>query len=49
MNTFYQLWKVKTPKEAIEKINSNKVFINNPKNLEEFALSTVGEDIYNKF
>lgn len=50
MNTFYQLWKVKTPKEAIEKIqeqvkNSN---ILEPKNLEEQAIKLVGNDIYEK-
>lgn len=50
MNTFYQLWKVKTPEEAMEKIYSQrlKYLSCKPKNLEEMALSMVGEDIYNK-
>ena len=50
MNTFYQLWKVKTPKEAKEKIKEQveKLNIKNPKNLEEQALSLVGTDIYEK-
>ncbi|TLP80379.1 UDP-galactopyranose mutase [Maribacter sp. ACAM166] len=50
MNTFYQLWNVKTPAEAkkiIEK-QSSQYKSKNPKNLEEQALSLVGEDIYHK-
>lgn len=50
MNTFYQLWGVKTPEEAKQKIQEQvkKLNINKPKNLEEQAISLVGEDIYNK-
>ncbi|MBM7833068.1 UDP-galactopyranose mutase [Clostridium sardiniense] len=50
MNTFYQLWKVKTPKEAMEKIEEQKKEANilEPKNLEEQAISLVGYDIYEK-
>jgi UDP-galactopyranose mutase len=50
MNTFYQLWKVKTPEEAKVKIKEqiSKVQVKNPKNLEEQALSLVGVDIYKK-
>ena len=50
MNTFYQLWKVKTPTEAKEKIKSQikEIDIKKPKNLEEQALSLVGKDIYHK-
>jgi UDP-galactopyranose mutase len=50
MNTFYQLWKVKTPAEALEKINQQRSKYNfeAPANLEEMALSLVGEDIYYK-
>lgn len=50
MNTFYQLWQVKTPKAALEKINEQIVSLNieNPKNLEEQALSLIGTDIYYK-
>lgn len=47
MNTFCQLWKIKTPEEAINKINEQK-FTGEPKNLEEQALSLVGKDIYEK-
>lgn len=51
MNTFYQLWGTKTPKEAKEKIAEQvaKHGFENPKNLEEQALSLVGNDIYNYF
>ncbi len=49
MNTFYQLWGVKTPEEAKNKINKQiEAYKNNkPKNLEEQALHLGGEDIYN--
>jgi UDP-galactopyranose mutase len=42
------MWNVITPQEAIEKINSQIIHNDNPKNLEEFALSKVGFDIYEK-
>jgi UDP-galactopyranose mutase len=50
MNTFYQLWKVKTPEEAKAKIDEQvkEANIKEPTNLEEQALSLVGRDIYNK-
>jgi len=47
MNTFCQLWKIKTPEEAVKKINEQK-FNGEAKNLEEQALSLVGKDIYEK-
>ncbi|MES2456198.1 MAG: UDP-galactopyranose mutase [Bacteroidota bacterium] len=50
MNTFYQLWRVKTPSEARAKIKSqiDQSKISVPANLEEQALSLVGTDIYEK-
>ncbi len=51
MNTFYQLWKVKTPEEARKKIKEQCekfTHITNPQNLEEQALVLGGEDIYQK-
>lgn len=54
MNTFYQMWGVKTPVEAISKIEEQKkdaIAIldgREPTNLEEQALSLVGHDIYEK-
>jgi UDP-galactopyranose mutase len=48
MNTYKQLWDVHTPKEAQDIINKQKITVSQPKNVEEQALSLVGEDIYNK-
>ena len=47
--TLYQLWGVKTPEEAISKLEQERVPISDPKNLEEWCLSQVGEEIYNTF
>ena len=49
MNTFYQLWGVKTPAEAKEKIEEQRrefAHITEPANLEEQALKLCGKDIY---
>jgi UDP-galactopyranose mutase len=48
MNTFYQLWGVKTPAEAEAKLQEQRQEIANkePANLEEQAISLVGRDIY---
>ncbi len=48
MNTFNKLWGVVTPKEAHEKIDAQiaQYGTEDPKNLEEQALSLVGKDIY---
>ncbi|HMI00862.1 MAG TPA: UDP-galactopyranose mutase [Pedobacter sp.] len=50
MNTFYQLWKVKTPDDARSKIEEqiSSHIKKAPRNLEEQALSLVGGDIYYK-
>lgn len=50
MNTFYQMWGVKTPDEAKKIIDSQRkeANIKNPKNLEEQAINLVGKDIYEK-
>jgi UDP-galactopyranose mutase len=47
--TLYQLWGVKTPQEAIEKLNKSKIKIDNPKNLEEWCLNEVGTELYETF
>jgi len=47
--TLYQLWGVKTPEEAMKKLESVRVKIKNPKNLEEWILSQVGQEIYETF
>lgn len=48
MNTFYQMWGVTTPEEAIVKIEEQRkeAGIVNPLNLEEQAISLIGKDIY---
>lgn len=50
MNTFYQLWGVKTPSEARQKIEEQlkEANIAEPKNLEEQAIKLVGKDMYEK-
>lgn len=50
MNTFYQLWKVRTPQEVKDTIQEQIATsgIKNPQNLEEQAISLVGTDIYYK-
>ena len=48
MNTFYQIWGVKTPQEAKAKIEEQRREMEGraPQNLEEQAISLVGRDIY---
>ncbi|MCL2847960.1 MAG: UDP-galactopyranose mutase [Firmicutes bacterium] len=49
MHTFYALWGVKTPQEAEERLAKERakfLHITEPKNLEEKALTLVGEEIY---
>ena len=50
MYTFNKMWGVVTPEEAAAKIEEQKkaAGINEPKNLEEQAISLVGTDIYEK-
>lgn len=51
MNTFYQMWGVRTPEEAAAKIEEQKKaagLTGRPRNLEEQAISLIGTDIYNK-
>ena len=57
MNTFYQMWGVKTPEEAQLKIEEQRKEaiesmraegVTEPRNLEEQALTLIGRDIYEK-
>lgn len=57
MNTFYQMWGVTTPQEALAKIEQQKeqaikemqqAGIKEPRNLEEQAITLIGKDIYEK-
>ena len=47
--TLYQLWGVKTPAEASERLRQERIDIPSPRNLEEWVLSQVGREIYEKF
>lgn len=49
MNTFNEVWGVTTPEEAKNKIQSQIVPCDKPRNVEDQALSTVGKDIYEMF
>ena len=49
MNTFYQMWGVTTPEDAMRKIEEQRALASvegEPRNLEEQALRLVGKDIY---
>lgn len=57
MNTFYQMWGVRTPQEADAKLEEQRreaiermkaEGVNEPRNLEEQALALIGRDIYEK-
>ncbi|MDE6273177.1 MAG: UDP-galactopyranose mutase [Muribaculaceae bacterium] len=57
MNTFYQMWGVKNPAEAMDKLKEQRQDaidrmkadgISEPRNLEEQALCLIGKDIYEK-
>ncbi len=54
MNTFYQMWGMRTPADAVAKIEEQKAEAvaalqgREPANLEEQALSLVGKDIFEK-
>lgn len=47
--TLYQIFGVKTPLEAKEHLKNLSVICDSPKNLEEWILSQVGDEIYKKF
>jgi len=47
--TIYQLWGIDNPEDAKKKLDTVKIQIENPKNLEEWILSQVGEEIYYTF
>ncbi len=50
MNTFSKMWNIRTPQEAMVKIEEQRaeLHITEPKNLEEQALSLAGRDVYEK-
>lgn len=57
MNTFYRMWDVRTPAEALNKLDEQRreaiermraEDIDEPRNLEEQALALIGRDIYER-
>ena len=50
MNTFSKMWNIRTPEQAMNKIQEQirELGITEPKNLEEQALSLAGRDVYEK-
>ena len=57
MNTFYQMWGVRTPAEALARLEEQRADarrqmeqdgVTEPRNLEEQALALIGRDIYEK-
>ena len=48
--TLYQLWGTRTPHEAGKRLQEERVpIVGEPKNLEEWALSQVGKELYEIF
>jgi UDP-galactopyranose mutase len=47
--TLYQLWGVRTPEEARQKLEDVRLKIDDPQNLEDWALSQVGTKLYETF
>ena len=47
--TLYQLWGVTNPNDARKKIDEEKIYFENPKNMEEYCLSTIGKTLYQTF
>jgi UDP-galactopyranose mutase len=47
--TLYQIWGVNTPEEAKQRLEEARIKNDSPKNLEEWILSQVGQDIYETF
>lgn len=48
MNTFHQLYGVNTPEEAEKAIDKDRIFFDDPQNLEEHVLTLVGKTVYEK-
>lgn len=49
LSTFYQLWGVRSPEEARQRIEDHKVACNSEESLEAWAISQVGRDLYEIF
>lgn len=49
LQTLYEVYGISNPTDAAELIKSVQIPIENPKNLEEWCLSQIGEELYNIF
>ena len=49
LSTLKELWGIQTPQEAERKLKEVRLEISNPQNLEEYALSQLGEELYQTF
>jgi len=47
--TLHQIWGVSTPEEAENKLKEVRIDIKNPKNMEDWCLSQIGEQLYETF
>lgn len=47
--TLHQLWGINNPSDAKKRLEKERLKIENPDNLEEWILSQVGQEIYEKF
>ena len=48
MWTFRQLWNTTTPQDVLNKIEETSIPCESPKNIEEYAISQLGTDVYEK-
>lgn len=49
LTTFYEIWGISDPAQAVLKLEQERLKIDAPRNLEEWALSQVGPTLYEKF
>lgn len=47
--TLHQIWGVVTPAEAMKRMEEDRIIFENPKNMEEYCLSTIGKQLYEIF
>jgi UDP-galactopyranose mutase len=47
--TLHQVWGVRTPQEAADKLRQVRIPCGNPRNFEEWALSRIGRELYDTF
>jgi len=47
--TLHQIWGVTTPEEGKKRMEQDRIIFENPKNMEEYCLSTIGKELYEIF